>query len=298
MDTLVQIPGGNPNGRRKYFLNNEATAKKLKQAATNPDIMVETKGKSISIDFSTGSYVATVLPLVKAWQEIEGDTIDKDLVDGMSIKVKMVETKQDLGAQIVGYLVKLDVEGTEVTIHLYDTTLSLLVQASLSVLQPYCSRALVPYLEKQITLCIKKIKQINDKAKNIIVPRKPSKAAKYQKLELLRGSPSHEMSATPRTLSSPATPAASLVALPWAGNIEAKQQQKPEILIQAQNLLELPPFSQLPPRQMFLSSSSTSVRNLHPPRSPSSPQVAPRNEAGPPYIQEAGSPYSKEASPP
>ena len=40
------------------------------------------------------------------------------------------------------------------------------------------------------------------------------------------------------------------------------------------------------------------MRNLHPPRSPSSPQVAPRNEAGPPYIQEAGSPYFKEASPP
>ena len=56
MDTLAQISGGNPNGRRKYFLNDEATAKKLKDAATNPDIEVDVKSQSISINFSTGSY--------------------------------------------------------------------------------------------------------------------------------------------------------------------------------------------------------------------------------------------------
>ena len=40
MDTIVNILGGNPGGRSKYFFNNEATIKKLKQAAKDGNLMV------------------------------------------------------------------------------------------------------------------------------------------------------------------------------------------------------------------------------------------------------------------
>ena len=291
MDTLVQIPGGNPNGRRKYFLNNETTAMKLKQAASNLNIEVVTKSKSISVNFSTGSYVATVLPLVKAWQEMEGDWIDVDQVDGMKIKVTNVEMKQDMGSRIVGYLVRMDVEGHEVTIHLYDTTLSILVQASLSVLQPYCSRALVPYLEKQILLCKENIKKINEEAKTMTVPRRPTKSTKSKKCVIRRGPPILELPSPPRTpqlmtLSSPTAQAAEAMALPWAAT-KVPTRQQPEIMIQAQNILELTSSIEPPFRPISLSTPSNSVQAL-PPFSPTSLQVAPLDEAAPPYLKEAG----------
>ena len=273
---------------------------KLKQAASNPDIEVVPKSRSISVNFSTGSYVATVLPLVKAWQDIEGEMIDEDQVDGMMIKVIKVEMKQDLGARIVGYLVKMDVEGHEATIHLYDTTLSILVQASLSILEPYCSRALVPYLEKQIILCRRNIMEINEKAKHMTVPRRPSTSTKSKKCELLRGPPILELPSPPRTpelrpLSSLDPPAGG-PALPWAGTKEATQQQ-PEILIQAQNILEPPPSIQLP-RQRSLPPPSNPVLTLPPPSSHPSLQVVPLNVAGTPEFQEAGPPDFQEAGPP
>ena len=40
MDTLVNVAGGNPGGRAKYFLNDELTVKKLKTAADKDNMKV------------------------------------------------------------------------------------------------------------------------------------------------------------------------------------------------------------------------------------------------------------------
>jgi hypothetical protein len=40
MDTIVNIPGGNPRGRSKYYLNDAATVKKLKIAAEKDNIKI------------------------------------------------------------------------------------------------------------------------------------------------------------------------------------------------------------------------------------------------------------------
>ena len=137
METIVDIKEGNIEGRTtNYFLNDKATIDKLIAAARNDDIEVEHNDGSKNIFFSTGSYVTTVVPLVKAWIDLEGDTINEDHVDGLRIKVVKVETVKEKGTKIVGYLVKLNVEGKSVTIHLYDTTLSMLIQAGPTILDP------------------------------------------------------------------------------------------------------------------------------------------------------------------
>ena len=121
----VDIQGGNPGGRSKYFLNDENTIKKLKKAAANK-LQMEVKHNSDSqtILFSTGSYVTVVLPLLKAWQEIQGRYIDEEQVGGLAIMVDQVTPQVVLGDRIERYQVKMIVDGHSVTVTLFDTTLS------------------------------------------------------------------------------------------------------------------------------------------------------------------------------
>ena len=170
MDIIVNTKGGYPGGRSSYFLNDEATADKLKKAATNFDLEVTHNSGSKTLNFSTGSYISTVLPLVKAWQDIEGGDIDLDQVDGMEVTVVKVKTVVDLGDTIEKYLVKLRVEGKLVTITMFDTTLSVLVQAG-TMLEPYCARVLIPYLEKEVKRNVEMIQEINEKVLAIVVPK-------------------------------------------------------------------------------------------------------------------------------
>ena len=170
MDTIVKTTGRYLGGRSTYFLNDEATAEKLKQAASNLNLEVTNNSGSKTINCSTGSYITTVLPLVKAWQDIEGGDIDRDLVDGMVINVIKVKTFVDLGDTIEKYLVKLRVEGKLVTVTMFDTTLSILVQAG-TMLEPYCERVLIPYLEKEVRRNLKSIQELNEQFAAIVVPK-------------------------------------------------------------------------------------------------------------------------------
>ena len=127
---------------------------------------VEHNSGSKNLLFSTGSYVSTAVPLIKVWKEVEGDFIDEEAVDGMKIKVEKIETTRDQsGQKIVGYLVKLTVEGHSVRIHFYDTKVSMLVQAAAPVLESYCTRALLPYLEDQIRSNARASRDFNAKAR-------------------------------------------------------------------------------------------------------------------------------------
>ena len=88
----------------------------------------------------------------------------------MIIRVITVSTFLDLGDTIEKYIVKMCVEGQVVTVTMFDTTLSILVQAG-SMQEPYCRRVLIPYLEKKIRKNDVKIKKINEEVKTIVVPK-------------------------------------------------------------------------------------------------------------------------------
>ena len=203
MKTILNMEALTNHGSAGYILNDKATLKKLQAAASNQAIEVTRNGGSTTLHFSTGSYVSVVIPLVNAWIDIEGDNINSNLVDNMDIKVDNVKIKHDNAGTVEHYLVKLMVEGHKVTVTCFDTTLTVLIQANRTVLEPYCSRALFPHLEKEIRKWSRRIKEYNHMvlAYDSIKP-----STRMQHKKHLRGASALASSPRRRTLSSPGTP--------------------------------------------------------------------------------------------
>ena len=185
-----------------YILNEKNTLDKVQAAANKPAIEVTRNFGSTTIHLSTGAYVSVVIPLVMAWQNIEGHRIEDKLVDGMNIIVEDIAIKKDKVGTIEHNKIKLAVEGQKVTVTCFDTTLTVLVQAS-SMLEPYCSRVLFPYLNKEIRMNRMKIKEYNHLVMSYD-STKPTTRRQHQKH--LRGATALAGSPRVRTLSSPGTP--------------------------------------------------------------------------------------------
>ena len=143
MDTGMNVAGGNHGGKARYFLNDATTIKKLKAGADRVDLKVTDNSGSKTILFSTGAYTSVVLPLVSMWRELQGHPIDPEDVNGMDISVVQVEIERDLAGIILDYLVELRVQGFNVKVTCYDTTLSMFVQSG-KMLEDYCARVLLP----------------------------------------------------------------------------------------------------------------------------------------------------------
>ena len=118
------MKGGNQDLRAKYFLNDDATIKKLKKAAELDPMTIIDNINSKTINFNSGTYISVVSPLVKLWQELEGHHILEEDVNGMKIMVKKVEIEKEMANLIVKYIVRLVVQGVKVTVTCYETTLS------------------------------------------------------------------------------------------------------------------------------------------------------------------------------
>ena len=137
-------------GTFKYYLNDKSILKKLKNHAIDTHVEeLPVKDKTRSFQFSTGAYILAVGPLIKFWKKCEGNFIEKTDTDGLSVLVKQVATQTDAGGRITGYIVRLEVEGENVTITPYDTTVYLRVQGGIQQ-KEYTERALIPYLKAEI----------------------------------------------------------------------------------------------------------------------------------------------------
>ena len=161
MDTIVNIPGGNPRGRSKYYLNDALTIKKLKAAAKEDDIKIKPCQNSMQIQFNVGSYVEVALVLLKYWESCEGQPQIPEDVDNLDVKVLLVETVEDAKGINERHIVRLSVEGEQVTVTLWDTKCKMGVQAA-AQLVPYTDRVLFPYLREKIREHQKKIKERNE----------------------------------------------------------------------------------------------------------------------------------------
>ena len=93
---------------------------------------------------------------------METKEIDETDTDGLEVEVINVNKKTDKGGTVEGYIVKLLVEGEEVTITLWDTALKILVQGGPQQVQ-CTTRTLIPYLENEILECQKYINSYNVK---------------------------------------------------------------------------------------------------------------------------------------
>ena len=191
----MNIVGGNPGGRAKYFLNDEITIKKLKNAAGKVSMKVTHNDGSKTIEFSTGAYVSVVLPLVKIWQEMKGHAIPPEDVDGMDISVVKIKIDRDLAGTIVHYMFELKVQGVKVKVTCFDTTLTMFVQSG-KMLEDYSARVLLPYLNAEIRALGKVIEGKNAQVRDYGEPRK----TRQQNKETKKGAASLDPPSTPRVL--------------------------------------------------------------------------------------------------
>ena len=167
MENIVNIAGGNPEGRSKYYLNDIETEKKLKEGARRTKhldvVPVPFKGgECTNIIFSTGAYIAVALPLLKDWTDCQAKLIDSTYTDGMVVRVVKVRPKLDMGGLLEGYQVKMVANGKNVTIHMFDTVLKMTIQGGPESLA-YTNRALIPYLKDKISRRFQEIQNLNSK---------------------------------------------------------------------------------------------------------------------------------------
>ena len=147
--------------RFKYYLNDDATLEKLKGHATRAPIeQTPTNDQTHTFQFSSGSFVAVMNPLVNFWKSARGKIINPDETDNLDTSVKSVKPQKDAGGKITGHITKLSVEGEDVTITTFDTQVKIRVQGGRMQVE-YTTRALLPYLEANIKMNSLKIKEIN-----------------------------------------------------------------------------------------------------------------------------------------
>ena len=162
----MNIPGGNPGGRSKYFLNNELTLKKLKLAAKEGNITIKPCHGSVQISFNAGTYVEVALRLLKYWESCQGKPQIAEDVDNLDVIVSKVETFVDAGGINERHIVRLCVQGEQVTVTFWDTRCKMGIQAG-SMLVPYTDRVLFPYLHDQIKQHEKEIFETNERVRTL-----------------------------------------------------------------------------------------------------------------------------------
>ena len=160
----------------QYRLNDKATEKKLKSFAILKDLHVSDikLDRSHTIQFSTGSYLTTVVPLLELYKQLlDQEVTTIALNDGIiDIEVKSVDKKCDKKGTVVEHLVRLLVGGEKVTVTLYDTTCSMRIQGDNDQQVRYTTLVLTPHLEAQVLMHAKQSKAYNDRmtAYNVAEP--------------------------------------------------------------------------------------------------------------------------------
>ena len=241
----MNIVGENPGGRAKYFLNDVTTIQKLKAAADKANIKVIDNNGSKTIEFSTGAYVSVVLPLVKLWQEMKGHPIDPEEVDGLDIFVVKIEIERDLAGTILQYIIEMKVQGIKVKVTCYDTTLTMLVQSG-KMLEQYCSRVLLPYLNSEIRVLGKVIVEKNAQVREYGEPRK----TRNQQKDIRKGVAPLEPPSTPSFMK-----AASVLELPYTS-------RTPRLLCYSSPVPKILPLTLLPPGQEEVELLHPAVREV------------------------------------
>ena len=116
---------------------------------------------SHTIQFSTGSYMTTVVPLLKLWQSLVGQEIDPADVGGLEVLVESVLVGTDRKGTTTDTIVKVVVDGETTTITLYDTTLKMRIQGKEKQVE-YTTNVLIPFLEENVKMNKKKSKELNE----------------------------------------------------------------------------------------------------------------------------------------
>ena len=172
----------------QYRLNDKATEKKLKSFAILKDMYVYDMKLDLShtIQFSTGCYLTTVVPLLELYKDLVGKEVSRiALNDGIiDIEVTNIDKKIDKNDTVVEHIVRLIAGGKNVTVTFYDTTCSLRIQGNHDEQVRYTTKLLIPHLEDQVSKNAKQSKTYNDRMLAYKVSQEKSDAAASTQLQV------------------------------------------------------------------------------------------------------------------
>ena len=104
--------------------------------------------------------------LLKYWESCQGKPQIAEDVDNLDVIVSKVETFVDAGGINERHIVRLCVQGEQVTVTFWDTRCKMGIQAG-SMLVPYTDRVLFPYLHDQIKQHEKEIFETNKRVRTL-----------------------------------------------------------------------------------------------------------------------------------
>ena len=146
-----------------HYLSIEKIQDKIKKHAAFQPYTAEIHpgGTCITVQCSTGCYYAVCAPLVREWLGMVGQAAARLDDQGPLIQVKSVDGQLDQRGFVQSYLVKLLVEGEDVTLHFYNTTHSVNLQGK-KMLSIFWKNVFLPFMESDSNRQALRINAINE----------------------------------------------------------------------------------------------------------------------------------------
>ena len=147
-----------------YVLNDKkAKEKLLKGAKRAKNLEVEAKDGCITLLFNDGSYIKTVIPLLKSWQRNINGTV---LIDSNQVKIEEIDTGFDSSQKHMDTKLVIYANNSRLVLHAYNTTQKLMIQGKNCEI--FSLQCLVPFFTKKIEDDLDEIVKYNNDVKDIL----------------------------------------------------------------------------------------------------------------------------------
>ena len=150
-----------------HFLREDKIDANIRKNADNDkpyEAAFKDSGKCVVIQCSTGCYYAVCVPLLKEWLGMVGKPAKRLDGQGPLLQVTRVEGHVEQGGAVQSYLVKLLVEGNNVSLHFYNTNHKIIMQSK-EMTSVFYNEVFLPFLEKNSDFKASMIKKLNDQVR-------------------------------------------------------------------------------------------------------------------------------------
>ena len=170
-----------------YYLNQDHIAKTMKKLACPGVDPFKTNNfssnkSSITLQFNTGAYFAICPILVQQWIEmlVNGKKVDPCRLAGSQVEVSVTSVlpRNDKDGSIQEYVAKLLVDGQEITVTFYNTTLKIHLQGRSEILNSFSREIFLPFLERRVKEERRVIDDINMKMFTFSDPKMTTRGKK------------------------------------------------------------------------------------------------------------------------
>ena len=153
----------NKDGRVfNYVVNNKrAKAKLLKGAKRGKHLVVESKNGCVNLIFSDGSYLETVLPLLKSWHQKVNEKIllNNTEIEVVEFDVGIEDSQKHIDTKLV-----IVSNNCRLVLHAYNSTQKIMIQGQ--NYENFAMNCLEPFFKDKIEETIEQITKLNDDIKD------------------------------------------------------------------------------------------------------------------------------------